>query len=387
MYSRTVLAAFVLTLGVSAPSVDAQRVALRGPRAFDGFTTHLTRRSAGGEFRVLTMDGVVHRAWRAPLPGWAFVQLVKPLPGGRVLGLIREDKGFRKMLVELDWDGALLWSYDGVHLGLDLHHDFERLPNGDTLLLAGMPRVVSWFRSEVVVDEVLVVVDRTGAVRWAWSTMDNAAELGLTHAEWDFLRQLPGANVFHTNSVQSLPPNRREADDGRFRAGNLLVSQRETNLVYIIDRGTGKVVWRFRGAVGQHHTRMIPGDLPGNGNILMMDNGGSSGAPPVQRGFSRALEIDPATKREVWSYGCSSGGAVACSTVPGTSFFTPFMGSSQRLSNGNTLIAESTTGRVFEVTRDGELVWEMFGSAGSSSYRAYRWPFGWPLSNVGPFAW
>jgi hypothetical protein len=32
----------------------------------------------------------------------------------------------------------------------------------------------------------------------------------------------------------------------------------------------------------------------------------------------------------------------------------------QRLPNGNTLITESDNGRVFEVTRDGEVVWEFF---------------------------
>ncbi len=32
----------------------------------------------------------------------------------------------------------------------------------------------------------------------------------------------------------------------------------------------------------------------------------------------------------------------------------------QRLPNGNTLITESSGGRIFEVTRDGEIVWEFF---------------------------
>ena len=34
------------------------------------------------------------------------------------------------------------------------------------------------------------------------------------------------------------------------------------------------------------------------------------------------------------------------------------MGSAQRLPNGNTLIAESSFGRFFEVTTEGEIVWE-----------------------------
>jgi hypothetical protein len=34
------------------------------------------------------------------------------------------------------------------------------------------------------------------------------------------------------------------------------------------------------------------------------------------------------------------------------------MGNAQRLPNGNTLITESSFGRFFEVTKEGELVWE-----------------------------
>jgi hypothetical protein len=34
------------------------------------------------------------------------------------------------------------------------------------------------------------------------------------------------------------------------------------------------------------------------------------------------------------------------------------MGNAQRLPNGNTLITESAFGRFFEVTREGEIVWE-----------------------------
>jgi hypothetical protein len=34
------------------------------------------------------------------------------------------------------------------------------------------------------------------------------------------------------------------------------------------------------------------------------------------------------------------------------------MGNAQRLPNGNTLVCESSFGRFFEVTKDGEIVWE-----------------------------
>ncbi len=55
----------------------------------------------------------------------------------------------------------------------------------------------------------------------------------------------------------------------------------------------------------------------------------------------------------------------------------------QRLENGNTLINEGSNGRIFEVTRDHEIVWEyispFWGKTLNNNmvYRAYRIPYGW----------
>jgi hypothetical protein len=45
---------------------------------------------------------------------------------------------------------------------------------------------------------------------------------------------------------------------------------------------------------------------------------------------------------------------------PPESFCTASKGSSQRLANGKTLIADSDNGRAFEVTRSGEIAWEFY---------------------------
>ena len=58
----------------------------------------------------------------------------------------------------------------------------------------------------------------------------------------------------------------------------------------------------------------------------------------------------------------------------------------QRLPNGNTLITESHCGRLFEVTRDGEIVWEFInphnlaardGLFFSDIFRGYRYRYDW----------
>ena len=73
-------------------------------------------------------------------------------------------------------------------------------------------------------------------------------------------------------------------------------------------------------------------------HILVFDNGRS-------RGWSRVVEVDPETKKIVWQYRAKD-------------FFSRLRGGAQRLPNGNTLVTESVKGRVFEVTPDGEIVWD-----------------------------
>ena len=97
-------------------------------------------------------------------------------------------------------------------------------------------------------------------------------------------------------------------------------------------------------------------------DMLVFDNG-------FYRRYSRVLEIDPPTGRIVWSY----------EGKPRSEFFTEFRGSNQRLANGNTLICEAGRGHVFEVTRDGQIVWEFWNPVMEDGkrrriYRFVRYP-------------
>ena len=58
-------------------------------------------------------------------------------------------------------------------------------------------------------------------------------------------------------------------------------------------------------------------------------------------------------------------------------FFSYNISSVQRLPNGNTLITEGQYGRVFEVTTEGEIVWEFVHPEDGKVYRTYRIPYDW----------
>ena len=210
----------------------------------------------------------------------------------------------------------------------------------------------------------------------------------------------------HTNSMSKLGPNKwYDQGDERFHPDNIICDGRETNIMFIIDKKTGKIVWqlgpdfnvseahkKLGWIIGQHHCHMIPKGLPGEGNILVFDNGGWAGygAPnpgaldgtkTALRDYSRVLEFNPVTLEVVWHCGPRELGF----TIPLDScrFYSPFISSAQRLPNGNTLITEGSDGRLLEVTPDHEIVWEYICPYWSDSdnmnmvYRAYRAPYEW----------
>ena len=146
----------------------------------------------------------------------------------------------------------------------------------------------------------------------------------------------PFFDPFHANNIENL-----EWDiPGIAKKGDWLVTVRYLNRIFILDPQTEKIVWQWGDDVldWPHHATFLKGD-----QILLLDNG-------RHRGSSRAIVLDIRSKKIVWQYG----------EKPGQEFFSDLQGSVQRLPNGNTLIAESAKGRVFEVTPSGEIVWEWY---------------------------
>ena len=148
----------------------------------------------------------------------------------------------------------------------------------------------------------------------------------------------------HNNTAQVIPPNatfeKEKAAGGpvRFKPGNIFISYRSNDVIAVIDRETGQIVWAWGPGVidGQHKPHMLA-----NGNILIFDNG-------TLRGWSRVIEVAPLTGRIEWEY----------TAAPKESFLSRYISAAQRLPNGNTLICEGAKSHLFEVTPDGQIVWD-----------------------------
>jgi arylsulfotransferase ASST len=148
--------------------------------------------------------------------------------------------------------------------------------------------------------------------------------------------------------------------------GDVLMSFPTASKVIRIDRRTGAITWRLGPPMVAFQHAPTP---LANGTVLIFDNGVHrlDNALP----FSRVIEVDPATDAIVWRYQDS----------PPINFYNPRQGNARRLENDNTLICEAQFGRFFEVTREGELVWEYvnpyFGgppdAPTNNAFRVYRY--------------
>ena len=347
---------------------------------------------------MLDMNGNVVHQWGNP-DGSGFLpigEVVKPAPYGGILTYLRVDPSDskRRRIVELNYDGEIVWEYFNPDVPT-LNHDFQRLPDGHLLLLGSRLIDAPAIAPGPVKDDVIFEVNKNKQIVWWWSTVEHFDQLGLSDetkqiiASGEIVPQNNEADIFHTNAIQSLPPNPIAASDYRFSKGNILVSQRNTNLIYVIDKASGDIVWRMSGkTIGQHHVKMIPWWLPGGGDILIFDNGGWAGYPRQYRFNSRVIEVDPRDESIVWKYDATD------SQAPKRSFFSPFRSSAQRMPNGDTVIAESEWGRIFEVTKDGKIVWEYVnpyftpnGKFTNRIYRGLRFSAEWLTSDNYKYWW
>ena len=196
---------------------------------------------------------------------------------------------------------------------------------------------------------------------------------GRNHADW-----------LHTNSVD-------------YHAGHdlILLSTPRLSEVWILDHSTtseeargasggrrgkgGEILYRWgnprvygaggeadRRLFSQHDAQWIPDGHPGAGNVLVFNNGNGRPGGEHSSVDELALPFDPETgfRREgsapfeprepAWSYSAPDPG----------SFYSFFISGAQRLRNGNTLICSGAQGRVFEVTREGGIVWEYWNPHG-----------------------
>jgi hypothetical protein len=292
---------------------------------------------------LMDMNGAVVHSW----DGVQAVDRVRLLPSGHLAAIV-----LRGPFAVFDWTGRQVLNFDPRDRKQFLHHDFTHLASGNWLLLV---------RDERAMVDLLLEIDRQGREIWRWDPRDFIAD--------DFSRSVMPFDVTHVNSVEEIPPNRWfDAGHEAFRPGNILISARNLNALYVIEKSTGKVVWRYEeGLDYQHEARMVPVGLPGAGHITFFNNGYYNRFAYRR---SSVVELDPVERRVVRRYHSDD-------------FFSSVAGAEQVLPNGNLLVTSTESGRAFEVTRPGRIVWQWAPPSKPSRLARYAYDFCPQLAALG----
>lgn len=326
---------------------------------------------------LMDMNGNVVNTWK----DMGDNKKIYLLPNGHILSISEPQSA----AIEYDWDGNIVWKF-ATKLGP--HHDGRRLDNGNTLILTyeNVPASVSekavdvttpWWGTQVrkgieLRGDSIIEVTPEGKIVWDWNSSE--------HLDINRYMPLTGmADWTHGNTVSILPENPwYDAGDKRFKPGNILYNPRHFDEFMIIDKESKEIVWtldnfKALGGLGQaHEPIMIPNGLPGAGNITVFDNGlfTRNGQHAAQ---SVVWELNPTDNSVVWRYVPAMAGS--------TRFLSKYKGSAYKMPNGNVLISEDYSGRVFQVKPDpnhpdgGRIVWEYMYPSVISRTTMYPYDF------------
>lgn len=114
----------------------------------------------------------------------------------------------------------------------------------------------------------------------------------------------------------------------------------------------------------QHNVQWLPVAKSGELHVLVYNNGAERPENEYSSVDELVLPFD-ATKGFVKNAKGSFGpDAAVWSYSQPEKFFSPFISGAQRLPNGDTLICEGVKGRAFQVTREGQIVWDFWSPLG-----------------------
>jgi len=338
-----------------------QNVEIYDPsKAYNGYT--LFALDWGNDAWLVDMKGQVVHYWLMEHPPAAHGKL---LPNGNLLWPGRSHSTMTEFgvngeeLIEVDWEGNEIWKYKDLFI----NHDFVRLPNGNTIVnrYVQVPETISskikggvsgTERNGKIWSCSFREITQEKEVVWEWKAYEHL------DPEKDILCPLCPRSIWgYVNSLYALPN------------GNILCTFRFLNTVAIVDKKTEQIVWRWGPEDGVGHPHCV--SMLDNGNVLLFDNGLHRKGTEVginDVAASRVIEVNPKTNEIEWEYRDPNA----------PNFYSAICGGAERLPNGNTLICESTKGRLFEITPDKEVVWEYF-----SPFRVIRPPYwGWTLDAV-----
>lgn len=306
----------------------------------------------------------------------------------------------------LGFDSSVLWDYQVADNAYWSHHDVERLPNGNVLMLAWErmtaaqaiaagrdPALLTsgdWFPDAIL--EIRQTGLTTGAVVWEWHMMDHVvqdfdssqANFGVVADHPELLdinfppKVVSTGDWNHLNAVSYDPVRDLVVINSPFQEEFWCIDHSTTSAEAAGHTGGargmgGDFVYRWGNPQAyragtpsdqklffQHGTHVIPQGLQGAGNILVFNNRAGT---PAGLDYSAVEELQlpasftPPPHGTAWG---PSGPVWEYKAPVPTTFYSSNVSSARRLPNGNTLICKGNGGWLFEITSAGQMVWEYF---------------------------
>jgi hypothetical protein len=352
---------------------------------------------------LIDKNGEVNHTWQSNyIPGFSVYMLENNTILRTARPTIEGPLGAGGRIQKITNDGTVIWDFSYDTENYLTHHDIEPLPNGNVLMLAWDIRskyeAISAGKNpfdipsnEIFCDHIIEVMPTgptSGEIIWEWdawdhiiqdydSTKDNYGVVA-NHPELIDINFVQNEiDWFHSNSI-----------DYNEEFDQILISVRNFGEIWVIDHSTttgeaaghtggnsgrgGDLLYRWgnpqtyrAGTIAdqklfmQHDAQWIKPDYPGDGNILVFNNG--VGRPEGQ--YSSVDEIVPPVDNE-GNYYLESGSKydpedpiwIYTAPIP-TDFYANYISGAERLINGNTLICDGPAGIFFEVTSEKETVW------------------------------
>jgi hypothetical protein len=354
-------------------------------KVYDGYTLYAPLTSK--KTYLIDMEGNIVHTWDSEYYPGLYAEL---LPNGNLLRAGRPMPiqycgidGVGGYVEEFDWSGKVVWRFtDMYNKNVVQHHCFQRLPNGNTMIL-GWERIENEkmiakgrdpktiptksiknkgiYHREFWLD-VVWEVNPAGKIVWEWHVFDHLGK-GPDKLDPNYVLPLPVGEIYtyydysHFNSVEYIP-----------ETNQVLMNSRNLSEFYLIDYKTGKIQYRWgnpcaygagkcpsyfdagdQKMFGSHDARWL-----GNGKVSVFDNGSEN--PEGTK--SRVFVVNTKTNEIEWKY----------ESWDQSSFFTHRQGMSQPLPNGNWFITSSNVGHLFEVTKRGEVVWDFVSPVIGNNY-------------------
>jgi hypothetical protein len=298
-----------------------------------------------GEVRLVDFKGKVYKSWKTkyqPMYGMfdaegdLYVEEIFPteLSVSPVAGMTGYIEKFNK-------NGEVVW----VYKNLDMHHDFDILPNQHILVPTAVKlsdsyaqRIKGGFfgKSKDSWSDTIEEIDENKKVVWKWSYEDHVRP-----EDYVLNPYSPRGEFTHTNSVKYYDTNPINGKPC------ILISSRYLSAVFLIDKESGNILWKSPKDIFsfQHDASLNNKD----GTVMVFDNGFlRKQERPVL--ISRIAKIDLKTDKIVWTfYGGKTG-------LEMSAFSSSIMGGAQQLDNGDILATVAIQGKVIEISKDKKFI-------------------------------